>query len=78
MNLDNFGVFNKNSEMEKPMILSDAHALYLWEQSHDRMVEKNYDYLIQEYLAEEQMRIEEENEKHARYVKNNYIRVGGN
>ena len=69
--LDQFGVFNKDSEMEVPMIISDAHADYLYEQSYDRQIEKNYQRLVDEKLAEERL----EKERHEKYCDRNYIRI---
>ena len=38
------------------------------------MVEKNYDILIDEHLAEEKA----EKEAHKEYINKNYVRIGGN
>ena len=65
MNLDDFKEVNE---------LSDEHIDYLYEQSYGRQIEKNYDYQIEQYLAEEKAK----EEKHDSYVKKNYIRIGGN
>jgi hypothetical protein len=54
--------------------MSEAEAEYLYEQSYERQVEKRYDWLIQQKLAEERKEIE----AHKEYTKKNYIRVGGN
>ena len=69
--LDQWGVFNKDSEMEIPLIISDAHADYLYEQSHERQIEKTYQFWIDEKLAEER----EEKERHEDYCEKNYIRI---
>ena len=74
MNLDDFGVFNTQSEMVKPLILSDEHALYLYE--HDSLTAQ-YDRQINDKLAEEKAeKLEIESRKNCK--KSNYIRVGGN
>lgn len=70
--LDQWGVITPTSEMKKPLILSDAHANYLYEQSHDRMVEKMYENQIDAFLEEEKA----EKQAHKNYVESNYIRVG--
>ena len=72
--LDSFGVITPDNEMKVPLIISDAHADYLYETSYERMVEKNYEMLIDERLAEEKA----EKEAHKRYIDKNYIRIGGN
>ena len=51
--LDQWGVITPTNEIKKPLILSDAHAHYLYEQSHERMVEKMYENQIDEYLEAE-------------------------
>lgn len=74
MSLDQWGVFTPTSEMKRPLILSDNHAHYLWEQSYERMVEKRYQYQIDEHLEEEKL----EKEAHKEYARKNYVRIGGN
>lgn len=72
--LDSFGVITPDNEMKVPLIISDAHADYLYETSYERMVEKNYEMLIDERLAEEKS----EKEAHKEYINKNYVRIGGN
>ena len=72
--LDSFGVITPDNEMKVPLVLSDEHAHYLYETSHERMVEKDTNRLIDEYLAEEKA----EHEAHKEYVNKNYVRIGGN
>ena len=60
----------------KPVEFSDEYVDYLYENSYERQIEKEYDYLIQEKLAEEKAMEIKEKESHARYVKSNYVRVG--
>ena len=72
--LDSFGVITPDNEMKVPLILSDAHAEYLYQTTHERMVEKNYERLVEERLAEEKA----EKEAHKEYINKNYVRVGGN
>ena len=67
MNLDDFGVFTTKSEMEKPLILSDEHALYLYERDS---LTAQYERQINDKLAEEKASKE--------HYQKNYIRVGGN
>ena len=74
MSLDKWGVITPTNEMKKPLILSDAHADYLWEQSYERETEKRYQQQIDEFLEEEKL----EKEAHKEYAKKNYIRIGGN
>ena len=74
MSLDQWGVITPKDEMKIPLVISDAHADYLYETSYERMVEKNYDILIDERLAEEKA----EKEAHKEYINKNYIRIGGN
>ena len=74
LSLDQWGVITPTGEMKKPLILSDAHAHYLYEQSHERMVEKMYENQIDEYLEAEKA----EKESHQKYIEKNYIRIGGN
>jgi hypothetical protein len=76
MSLDQWGVITPTGELKKPLILSDAHANYLYEQSYDRQVEKHYDWLIDCKLAEEELEKEIEMKQHAKYVESNYVRVG--
>lgn len=65
MNLDDFGVFNRNNEMETPLILNDAHAMYVYEHfSICGILERQ----IEDKLAEERQ-LEEEKLL-------NYIRIG--
>ena len=70
--LDQWGVFTPTSEMKKPMILSDAHADYLYEQSYGRQTEKMYDAQVGMKLDEERL----EKEAHKEYTKKNYIKIG--
>lgn len=76
--LDLFGVFTPDSEMKIPLILSDAHAEYLYQTSCERMMEKEYERQVDEYLAKERAEKEELELKHKKYASNNYVRVGGN
>ena len=70
--LDTFA--DKVQEAKPRHTMSEAEAEYLYEQSYERQVEKRYDWLIQQKLAEER----KETEAHKEYTKKNYIRVGGN
>ena len=72
--LDLFGVITPDNKMKIPMILSDDHAHYLYETSCERMLEKDYERLVDERLAEEKAK----KESHRDYIEKNYIRVGGN
>ena len=74
MSLDKWGVITPTNEIKKPLILSDAHADYLWEQSYGRETEKRYQQQIDEFLEEEKL----EEESHKKYTERNYIRIGGN
>lgn len=74
LSLDQWGVITPTGEMKKPLILSDAHADYLWEQSYGRETEKRYQQQIDEFLEEEKL----EEESHKKYTERNYIRIGGN
>ena len=76
MSLDQWGVITPTNEMKKPLILSDAHAIYLYEQSYERQIEKHYDNLISCKLAEEEIENEIAMKQHIAYVKSNYVRVG--
>ena len=58
----------------KPMIINDAHADYLYEQSIERQIEKMYDAQIKKFLEDEKR----EKESHQKYIEKNYIRIGGN
>ena len=67
--------FADNMQEAKPhSTMSVAEIEYLYEQSYERHVEKRYDWLIQQKLAEERKEIE----AHKEYTKRNYIRIGGN
>lgn len=72
--LDQWVVTTSTSKMAKPLIVSDAHAHYLYEQSYGRAIERMYENQIENKLAEERA----EKEAHEDYVSKNYIRVGGN
>ena len=72
--LDQWGVSTPISEMQKPLIISDAHADYLWETSYERETEKRYEHQIKKFLEEEKR----EEQSHKEYTEKNYIRVGGN
>ena len=74
LSLDQWGVITPTGEMKKPLILSDAHADYLWEQSYGRETEKRYQQQIDEFLEEEKL----EEESHKKYTERNDIRIGGN
>ena len=74
LSLDQWGVITPTGEMKKPLILSDAHADYLWGQSYGRETEKRYQQQIDEFLEEEKL----EEESHKKYTERNYIRIGGN
>lgn len=76
--LDQWGVTTSTDEMKKPLIVSDAHADYLYEQSYDRQVEKHYNMLIEAKLAEEKEEQAKLIQQHQEYVNRNYVRVGGN
>ena len=64
------------TEVKKPLVINDAHANYLYEQSYSRQVERHYDALIECKLAEEKAEMKKEMEQHAKYVESNYVRVG--
>ena len=53
---------------------SKEHMEYLYEQSIQRQVQRNYDYLIKRELADER----EKKASHKRYIEKNYIKIGGN
>jgi len=74
-NLSDFGVFNKESEMETPLIFSDEHIEDLYKSSHHYKVLQDYKRLIDEKLEEE--RLEKENWAKQSPVKTKYIRIGG-
>ena len=76
MSLDQWGVITPSGKMERPLILSDAHANYLYEQSYHRQLDKHYNRLIDWKLAEERLENEIAMKQHIAYVKSNYIRVG--
>ena len=65
---------DKVQEAKPQHVMSVDEAEYLYEQSYERQVEKRYDWLIQQKLAEEHKEIE----AHKEYTKKNYIRIGGN
>ena len=73
LSLDQWGVLTPNNKIKKPLILSDAHADYLWETSHEREIEKRYQYQIDELLEQEKL----EEKSHREYTEKNYIRIGG-
>ena len=75
--LDHWKVSTPTDE-KKPLIVSDAHANYLYEQSYERQLERYYDNLIKEKLAEEKEEQAELIKQHQDYVNRHYIRVGGN
>lgn len=58
--------------------ISQAEADYLYENSYEMEIERRYDWLIQQKLAEEKQENDEKMRAHSNYVKNNYIRIGGN
>ena len=70
--LDTF--IDKMQEAKPQSTMSVDELEYLYEQSYERQVEKRYDWLIQQKLAEERKELED----HKEYTKRNYIRVGGN
>lgn len=72
--LDQYGAMTPSKESEKPLIINDAHAFYLYEQSYDRMVEKRENAQIEEFIQMERA----EKQAHKEYTEKNYIRVGGN
>ena len=76
--LDQWGVTTSTDKMKKPLIVSDAHADYLYEQSYGRQLEKYHKVLIEEKLAEEKEEQARLIQQHQEYVKRNYVRVGGN
>lgn len=65
---------DKVQEAKPQHTMSVAEAEYLYEQSYERQVEKRYEWLIQQKLAEER----KEEQSHREYTKRNYIRIGGN
>ena len=65
---------NSHDNSKKPLIISDEHAHYLYEQSYGRMVERRYDGQIEAYLEDEKA----EKAAHKEYTERNYIRIGGN
>ena len=71
--LDKWSVPTPTTE-NKPMIINDAHAHYLYEQSIERQIEKMYNAQIKKFLEDEKR----EKEAHKEYTEKNYIRVGGN
>lgn len=72
--LSDFGVFNKDSEMETPLVLSDEHIEDLYKHSHEYEVLQNYKRLVDEKLEEERL----EKEHWAKQTQNTqYIRIGG-
>ena len=75
LSLDQWGVITPNSEMKKPLILSDAHALYLYD--HD-CEERRVELQIENRLAEERAEEQRLQQAHEEYCEKNYIRVGGN
>ena len=70
--LDTF--IDKMQEAKPQSTMSVDELEYLYEQSYERQVEKRYDWLIQQKLAEERKELE----AHKEHTKRNYIRVGGN
>lgn len=73
MNLDDFGVFNEQSKMKTPLIISDAHADYLYETfCPSRLLDKQ----IERKLNEEKAEKAELEKQHKMYCERNYIRVG--
>lgn len=74
LSLDQWGVLTPTNEMKKPLILSDAHAFYVYEQSPERILEKVTQNQIDGKLEEERLELK----NHKDYVGKNYIRVGGN
>ena len=69
--LDQYGT---TTPSKKPLIINDAHASYLYEQSYERMVEKMENAQIEEFLQKERA----EKQAHKEYTEKNYIRIGGN
>lgn len=63
-----------STSSKKPVVMSDAHADYLYEQSFNRQLEKLYDAQIQRFLEEERAK----EQAHKDYTEKNYVRVGGN
>lgn len=59
-------------QKDNRLIISDAHADYLYEQSYGRQVEKMYDAQIKAHLEEEKKEIQ----SHQDYINKNYVRVG--
>lgn len=75
MSLDQWGVLTPSNEMKKPLILSDAHAEYLYEHDcEERKVEKQIEKHLEEE-REEKLRLQK---IHEDYCEKNYVRVGGN
>lgn len=73
--LDQFGIITPQSTMVVPLVISDAHADYLYENfCPSRLLEKQ----IEKKLNEEQFEEQKLVEQHKKYVEKNYIRVGGN
>lgn len=74
--LDDFGVFNKESEMETPFPLSNEHIEDLYKSSYHYKVLQDYKRLVAEKLEEE--KLEKENWAKQSPGKTKYIRIGGN
>lgn len=66
--------FKDKPQEVKLQSMSEEHIEYLYEQSYQRQVDKNYDYLIERRLADER----EAEVSHKQYAERNYIRIGGN
>lgn len=63
-----------NPQEKKSVIISDAHALHLYEQSFHRELDKLYDVQIERFLEKERA----EKKAHKEYTDKNYVRIGGN
>lgn len=59
---------------KKSGIISDEHALHLYEQSFQRELDKLYDAQIENFLEKERA----EKKAHKEYTDKNYVRIGGN
>ena len=67
-----------NHEVKKPLVIDNAVADSFYEDSYERYIERLYDWQIEQKLVEEKTENLKEMETHSNYVKNNYIRIGGN
>ena len=75
MSLDQWGVITPTSEMKVPLILSDAHAAYLYDRDCE---ERRVEIQIEKQLEDERNEELQLQEAHREYCEKHYIRVGGN